>query len=413
MPPELGCRRALLLQGPPGPFFSRLAGELGAAGVQVDKINFNGGDELFYPDGIAFREDMDAWPSFFERVVEERGIDALLLFGDCRPIHKVAVERARARGVAIWVFEEGYLRPDYITLERDGVNGFSRLPRDPGFYEQQAAALPEPPHAQPVGQSFFRHAYYSTRYALATSRSASRFARYAHHRALSPWMHAAGWLRGGIKKSKFAREEGPLAARFEGEWSGRYFLVPLQVHADYQIIEHSPFGDIDEVIELVMGSFAQHAPDDTILVLKHHPMDRGYRDYTHMIRARAETLGLGPRVYAIHDLHLPTLLKQARGVITVNSTVGLSAVHHGTPVKLLGTAIYDLSGLTDQAPLAEFWAAPTPPNPALYRAFTKYLRWTTQHNGNFYRPLHSHGTGVRWTPSPRLQEQAHASGSSA
>ena len=42
-------RRVLLLQGPIGPFFRNLGDDLIQAGATVHKINFNGGDWLFYP----------------------------------------------------------------------------------------------------------------------------------------------------------------------------------------------------------------------------------------------------------------------------------------------------------------------------------------------------------------------------
>ena len=35
---------------------------------------------------------------------------------------------ARRRSLRLHLFEEGYLRPDWITLEREGVNANSRLP---------------------------------------------------------------------------------------------------------------------------------------------------------------------------------------------------------------------------------------------------------------------------------------------
>src|SRR3978361_1805772 len=86
-------KRILLLQGPLGPFFSRLASDLEKAGATVWKINFNGGDWLFAPKrSIPFRGRPDQWPAFFESVLDERNIDTVLLFGDCRPVHRVAHE---------------------------------------------------------------------------------------------------------------------------------------------------------------------------------------------------------------------------------------------------------------------------------------------------------------------------------
>src|SRR5207253_3330067 len=45
-PEALRGKRVLLLQGPVGPFFRRLAARLRAAGAEVHKVNFNGGDGL-------------------------------------------------------------------------------------------------------------------------------------------------------------------------------------------------------------------------------------------------------------------------------------------------------------------------------------------------------------------------------
>ncbi|WP_441294118.1 capsular polysaccharide export protein, LipB/KpsS family, partial [Bordetella pertussis] len=40
-----------------------------------------------------------------------------------------AVALARASGVRVHVFEEGYFRPHWVTLERGGVNGFRAIAR--------------------------------------------------------------------------------------------------------------------------------------------------------------------------------------------------------------------------------------------------------------------------------------------
>ena len=58
-------------------------------------------------------------------------ITDILLFGDCRPYHVVRAPELRPlRGVRTYVLEEGYLRPHWMTLELDGVNGHSRLARE-------------------------------------------------------------------------------------------------------------------------------------------------------------------------------------------------------------------------------------------------------------------------------------------
>src|SRR5687768_11932844 len=96
----------------------RFADELGDAGIRVTKVNFHAGDVLFFhgPDAIAFRGRAEEWPEFARKLMTDHGVDAIFLFGDCRAHHRAAIEVARSLDIAVWVFEEGYLRPDWITL---------------------------------------------------------------------------------------------------------------------------------------------------------------------------------------------------------------------------------------------------------------------------------------------------------
>jgi hypothetical protein len=122
-------RRVLLLQGPVGPFFKRLARDLRRAGALVWKVNFHAGDQVFYPGGVTWRGPMAQWPAWLEARLAAWRIDCVLLFGDCRPVHQAARTVCQRRGVPVGVFEEGYLRPDHVTFEWGGVNANSALPQ--------------------------------------------------------------------------------------------------------------------------------------------------------------------------------------------------------------------------------------------------------------------------------------------
>lgn len=401
MAPDFGMRRALLLQGPMGPFFRRFAAELRARGVRVTKVNFNAGDGLFYPgaDAVAYRGTKDGWAPFLEGLIRDRGPQAMYIFGDGRPYHRVAIEVARRLGVRIFVFEEGYLRPDWITLEEGGVNGHSSMPRDADFFLQWAATQPtsDLPRPQHVGPTMRYSGWYSTLYSLAMTLGFFLYPHYTHHRPLNAWAEAYRWVRGGLRKQWFAFKERDVLSTLVRDADGSYFVLALQVHNDYQL-RHSPFPDVETFLEHAVRSFSQHAPKDTKLVVKHHPLDRPYREYGRYLRELSRRYGLGARLIYVHDLHLPTLLQHARGAVMINSTVGLQALHLGTPVKTLGTAVYDFQGLTAQEPLEVFWRQPTPPDPVVYRAFRAYLLRHNQANGSFYKPLPGVDTptGVRW-----------------
>lgn len=150
------------------------------------------------------------------------------------------------------------------------------------------------------------------------------------------------------------------------------------------MVVHSPFESVFCAIEDVLRSFARHAPADALLVLKNHPLDTGLIDYRGLSARLSEELKIADRVHFIDAGHLPTLLEHAQGVVVVNSTVGLSALHHGCRLIALGSAIYDMQGLTWQSGLDTFWRDATVPDIELYRAFLDYVVHYTQINGDFY-----------------------------
>ena len=154
---EFKAKRILMLQGPVGPFFARFATDLQLAGAVVFKVNFNGGDWLFsggssFSKVFNFNGKSAAWPAYFGDLLLRLNIDTVFLFGDCRPLHVAAMAVIREQGQQVGVFEEGYLRPDYITLERDGVNNNSYLPSDPTFYLAQPQREPTP--CEPLGSTY-------------------------------------------------------------------------------------------------------------------------------------------------------------------------------------------------------------------------------------------------------------------
>ena len=56
----------------------------------------------------------------------------------------------------------------------------------------------------------------------------------------------------------------------------------------------------------------------------------------------------------------------------------------GSPVKVLGEAIYDVSGLTFQGSLDKFWTGASKPDAALVRAFVGAMAGTVQIRGVFF-----------------------------
>ncbi|AOZ50755.1 capsule biosynthesis protein [Chromobacterium vaccinii] len=386
--PLLRHRRLLLLQGPMGPFFNALSDWLRDNGVAVHKINFNGGDRLYHrrlpsTDYDGRQENFAAWLTLF---LQDKQIDGVVCFGDCRRYHRIAAELCRDRKLAFYAFEEGYLRPDYVTLESGGVNAYSKLADDPAaILKHEPSDSPAPRPTQP---SFRRMAYTAISYYAAGWLWRRRYPHYQHHKDFSPFRECALWLRSGWRKQCYRLSERAITRRVLSGPGQGYYLTALQVFNDSQILNHSHYRDVTDFIDDVISSFARHAPSDRHLVLKHHPMDRGHRNYRHLIEGLAQKAGIADRVHYLHDAHLPSLLKQSLGVVTVNSTVGLSALHHGKPLAVMGRALYDMEGLTFQHGLDRFWRECQPPQRELYGKLRSYLIRHTQLNGAFFGESH-------------------------
>lgn len=369
--PITGNRCFLFLQGPHGAFFRRLADRLHARGHAIQRINLNGGDRYDWQgSGHDYLGSAEAWPTFVDRFIERHGITDVVLYGDCRPLHRAAHGIARHRGCRIHVFEEGYIRPDFMTLERDGVNGNSALPRDPEYYVAQAQALPPMATLPPVPASFERRARLVLGYYLASMRQRLRFRGYRSHRPHGMVVEAAGWLRrAGARRSARRRSQEALARL----GTSAFFFLPLQLSSDHQIRSHSPFEDMEMATGYILESFAAHAGEDVALVIKQHPLAFDLRGPSRAIARQARRLGIAERVIYVEDADLEPLISRANGVVTVNSTTGTLALRQGIATIVLGHAVYDMPGITHQGALDAFWRDPTAPDEELYDAFCRVL----------------------------------------
>ena len=378
-------RRYLFLQDTSSWFFPTLARALMADGHEVRRVNFNGGDALFWPlpGAVAYRGSMADWPAFLDARLAEWRITDVIQFGDCRPIHMDAKVAAARRGVPVHVFEEGYLRPNWITLEQGGANGFSSLPRDPAWFVEAAEATPPWTGGEPVAGSFLRRAVEDLLYNVTMAFTAWRYPKYRIHRPWHPFVEYAGWVRRFVRLRLERRSmEDRLRALAEGDRP--YYLFPLQLDCDSQIQVHSPFDGVAPALESVVASFAAHAPAHTLLAIKEHPLDNGLTDWRGLARDMARRAGVEDRVVYVAGGLLEPLIGRAVSVVTVNSTVGMLALTLGRPVATLGTAIYDLPGLTFQGGLDAFWTAGEVPDPVLFDAFRRVVAARTQVNGGFF-----------------------------
>lgn len=387
----ISSKRILLLQGPVGSFFYEFSKWLQAQQRTVFKFNFNAGDERFYPADdhtIAYRKTLEEFADFLSDFCQQECIDSLVCFGDNRKYHKIAKQIADQLGLTFWAFEEGYFRPDYITLEKSGVNAFSPIPKTADYFLSFQSELVEIEKPERVSKGFFPMAKKAIQYYFSGYFCRWKYPHYRHHRFLNLTYYLKLWGISLFKRLCYAIHDRNFARRVEAGEFGEFFIVPLQVYDDSQVVVHSDYPSVKAFLSEVLQSFSLFAPAHCNLIIKHHPMDRGFLDYADTIAEFEQHYpNLKGRVFYIHDVPMPVFLRKennGQGMVTINSTSGISGLLHGMPVITLGRANYNFAGLTHQGDLDGFWQNPQAPNRQVFERFHQFHLNRTQINGNFY-----------------------------
>ncbi|KAB1068261.1 capsule biosynthesis protein [Methylobacterium planeticum] len=374
----------LFLQGIATPFFSDLGRALKARGHQVRRINFCSGDWLFWRlPSDSYRGTRDGWETYLDTYVAHHDVTDIVLFGDCRPFHVTAREIAKTRGLRVHVFEEGYIRPNWITCELGGVNGHSSLPKTAEEVRALARRLPQPGRAMPSSGDMARRSLWDVAYNIANIGFPYFYPNFRSHRPTHIAAEYAGWIKKFSRRGR-TRREAQRCNEIYNAVGADYFLLPLQLDSDYQIRVHSPFLGVEGFMDRVIKSFASASAAPTRLLVKLHPLDSGLINWRKFARASARRHGVSERLDFIDGGDLPSLIQGSRGVVIVNSTVGMLSLEMGRPTLATGTAIYNMPGLTHQGDVDSFWTKPAAPDMALMTDFRRVVLHRTQVNGGFF-----------------------------
>lgn len=388
MPTTGESRRFLFLQGPHGPFFHRLGRMLAASGAQVWRVGFNRGDRAFWPTTasyIPYHGKAEAWPQAIAALIKARQITDIVLYGDTRPLHAHAIAAARAAGLTVHVFEEGYLRPHWVTYERGGSNGHSRL-MQLSIAQMQAALVQSDidlPDAPARWGDMRQHMFWGALYHWFVLTGFWDYRNFRPHRALTVWQEFLLYARRLLLLPYHRLER--IAATFRIKHGGfPYHLVIMQLEHDSSFQMHSPFRTMTEFLTLCIEGFAKGAPPHHHLVFKAHPLEDGRVPVAREIRRLARALGVSARVHFVRGGKLAQLLNHARSAVTVNSTAGQQVLWRGLPLKTLGASVYSKPEFVSTQSLPEFFSRPTRPDSRAYRDYRHYLLETSQIPGGFY-----------------------------
>ncbi|WP_417668120.1 capsule biosynthesis protein [Roseibium sp.] len=375
----------LFLQGPPSIFARTVADELELLGCRALRVNLCPGDWLAWHDrrATAYRGSLRKWPEWLEQFLIDNKVTDLVYYADRVPYHSAAAEVGRKLGVTCTTYEFGYLRPDWITLERNGMSAHSLFPQDPAHIRAAASGLPDIDRRSLYPFSFEAEAVCEVTYNMSNVVFSPFFPKYVRDKLYHPLIDYLS----NIPRLALSRRRNRNAAHLIDDLIGvgcPYFVFPLQLQSDYQLRYNSQFDHIADAAEEVIRSFAKSAPVAARLVFKVHPLDNGMEPWRRILRTIAKRYGVKKRVYLIDGGNLDHLLRHAAGALTINSTTGLHSLRVGCPTKVLGIALYDIEGLTCQKSLDAFWRDGSEPDQELLGDLERLLAETIQVKGCFY-----------------------------
>lgn len=383
---QSGARVFLFLQGPPGILARTIADELELLGCRTLRVNLCPGDWLNWHDNrcTPYRGSLKDWPDWLRAFCREHAITDIIYYADRVPYHVAAAEVGAELGVACITYENGYLRPDWITLERSGMSAHSLFPDDPDMIRTAAKGLPEIDRRPLYTYPFYAEATNEVIYNMSNVLfQRVFFSGYVRDKLYHPFIDYLS----NIPRLLFAKRRNRHAAHLIDDVIAvgcPYFVFPLQLQSDYQLRYNAPYDHIADAAEEVIQSFAKSATVAARLVFKVHPLDNGIEPWRKILNKLARKYGVKKRVYVIDGGNLEHLLRHSAGALTINSTTGIHALRVGCPTKVLGIAAYDIPGLTCQKPLDAFWKDGSRPDMDLLDDLERLLAETIQVKGCFY-----------------------------
>ena len=300
----------LLLVGPLGTFFSRLSIYLEKNNVKTYKIIFPLYEYGFSKKSkIIYRDEISEFKEFLEEVIIKKKIKHIFMYGNVLIPHKQALtlcDELERKGYLVntHIFELGYLRPNFVTLEDKGVNYTSSFIKNRDFYEKQSSYESFP---VPVNQGFRIRKIWKLISFVNHSFKSYKIVEFEHKLQPKPiylWFQLKGFFL------KFLYKIIEKKLKIISFSTGPFYLVILQVETDSQIYKGSDFKNIRDFIHKVIQDFSRVKLQKTKLVFKHHPRDRGYNNYQSFIFEVSKKFNVSDKVFYVHDFPLSKIAKR-------------------------------------------------------------------------------------------------------
>lgn len=375
------------LQGPICPFFFLLAKKL-ANKYKVYKINLSLADQIMWKfnETINYKGSFSDWGNFINDFFLKNRITDIILLGENRPYHQEAIKYAKELNINIIVTDYGYIRPDWITLELDGMSGNSLFPKQLEAITTIAPIIDNNiNYSKHYTDSFFNMVIWDMTYNLINFTISKIF--YPYYKSHLGYHPLLSYLGTGyhLLRTKFDNKKSDRLVKSLIKNDQEYFLFPLQMRFDYQIRAYSKYHDLIDAIDEVIASFSQFSTPNSKLIIKEHPLDENIINWRKQCLIISKKYGIESRIIIINGGNLDTMIKHCCGIVTINSTVGVLGLKYYKPVCVLGQAIYDIKNLTYQEGINNFWTSKFRPDKQIIDNFIKTLASTVHIRGVYYK----------------------------
>ena len=390
---NINNKNIVLFQGPVGCFFNELEELFIKNNNTTSRFIFNKSDEYFSNslNEIKYLDGIDKWNDYIYNFFNNENIEIIILFNDLRPFHKIAISIALKLNIEVFVFEQGYLRNGFITFERNGVNTNSiTIPKSRLIYEKMNFKYSYKHNInkeqKEIKSNYYKLVKYIVIYGVLNKFFNSKYKLNNNNSYYKYDIIKDGlkWIYSRSLKFVFKKKTLKQINFLKNHKKNKYFLIPLQLNNDTQLLFNSPFNDINEFIFTTIQSFAKFSNKDEYLVFKVHPLNPDLMEFNNYIKTLSKKYHILDRVIYLNSGDLGVLIKNSKGVVTINSTVGISCVFHLHPLKVLGNAIFDIDGISYQGNLDDFWVDDFKPEYQIVSNFLNYILYYTQLSGSFY-----------------------------
>lgn len=265
-----------------------------------------------------------------ETFLDQQAVDALLVWNGSNKLLSLAIHAAKQRGIPVIHAEHGYF-PGTMQLDLEGVNQESSLAR---LVRNGLAQRPAHPELDRRLDAIIDAVRGDAPSRVVRTAIPEQYLRSRQARSLNALFYR---LRPyGLGKPLFAGyQDPPLPDDF--------VFYPLQVTGDSQLLLHSPIWGNDHaaVIAALSGQLARRTPRRR-LVVKFHPQE------TRLAQIRNDALiKQFPEVTFVCNVPATELIKRARFVVTINSSVGFEAILLDRPLVTLGNSFYSVPALAE------------------------------------------------------------------